>query len=239
MNTFPLLKNVPIIAVLAVLAGTGTPGAAWAQPTAGERSQRPVPEGQVRENNPARAGSHPQTADSAAGAAVHAHTGATASAPALWPLSAPAPAPGWKLPDAFGRIRSLEEQRGKWTLLVLTRGLGCAHCANQLKGLSAWKANFQALGIDIVAIAPVADAGSVRQLESTGALQVPILVDQTRAAFQAYRCLSTDVLHGLFLVDTKGQIRAESISPVAIEDINGIYKAAEKTVSAAPRKRKK
>ena len=127
-------------------------------------------------------------------------------------------APDWSLPDHTGETRLFGEFKGKPTILLFYLGSGCSHCIEQLNTFGPMAKEFEAAGINLVAVG----TERAEDLHKTFALAkdddgftFPILADETLATFKSYRAFDdfeTMPLHGTFLLDADGLVRWQDIS---------------------------
>lgn len=130
----------------------------------------------------------------------------------------PYQAPDFSLPDAGHQAVSLEERRGKPTLVVFYLGAGCSHCIQQLNTFAPLAKEYSKQGIEIVAISTDTPEGLERtfsQAKSAEGFPFKIVSDHELDYFHAYRAYDDFEgmpLHGTFLVDGKGFVRWQNIS---------------------------
>ncbi|MEO6739788.1 MAG: redoxin domain-containing protein [Chthoniobacteraceae bacterium] len=130
----------------------------------------------------------------------------------------PYAAPDWNLPDQTGETRLFAEFKGKPTLMLFYLGSGCSHCIEQLNTFGPMAKEFEAAGINLVAVGTerAEDLHKTYALAKEGdGFSFPILGDATLATFKSYRAFDdfeTMPLHGTFLIDTEGLVRWQDIS---------------------------
>lgn len=142
--------------------------------------------------------------------------------PFLW---SPVAAPAFALPAADGRTIALDDYRGRPVLVCFYLGHGCMHCLEQLNALAPVAAEFQAQGVELLAVS----ADSVEALEKTqaqsqvaGGFPFPLVADPTREVFRRYRAydgFEQTPLHGLFLIDGQGRVRWQDIGFEPFTDV--------------------
>ncbi len=138
----------------------------------------------------------------------------------------PYAAPAWTLTDSAQHERSLADYRGRPVLVVFYLGAGCVHCVEQLNLLSPVAKDFQAAGIEIVAIGTDSVESLYRTLEKSklgGGFPYPICSDSSLGAFKAYRAyddFERMPLHGTFLVDGAGAVRWQDIGYEPFSDLH-------------------
>jgi peroxiredoxin len=130
----------------------------------------------------------------------------------------PYAAPGWRLEDDTGAMRSLADFKGKPVLVVFYLGSKCSHCIEQLNTFAPLHGEFADAGISIVAVGtepPDELHKTFAKSADDAGFPFPILSDARLAAFKAYRAFDdfeNTPLHGTFLIDGSGQVRWQDIS---------------------------
>jgi peroxiredoxin len=125
------------------------------------------------------------------------------------------------LPDANGRTRHLTEFNNRNVMLVFFLGSECSHCALQLRKLVNDARGEVSKDTEIIAVSsePIKDSSRIAEmLGITPKDHVQVLVDETLGAFRAFGCHDGRPLHGLFLIDRKGVIRAKYVGTSAFSD---------------------
>ncbi len=137
----------------------------------------------------------------------------------------PYEAPAWSLKDAKGQRHALADYRGRPVLVVFYLGRGCSHCLEQLNLLAPAAKDFEAQGINIVALS-TEDAEGLRRTElsatRTGGFPFPLLSDSTLETFKAYRAFDDFEqmpLHGTFLVSGEGRVLWQDVSYEPFTDL--------------------
>lgn len=134
--------------------------------------------------------------------------------PATW---SPPMAISWDLPDSEGTTHRLSDRTGKPTIVIFYLGYGCLHCVEQLTKFAPRAKDFQAEGIDLIAISSDSPA-NLRKAEERyqdGKFPFQLVSDASLATFKAYRCyddFEQQPLHGTFLIDGDGRMRWWDIS---------------------------
>lgn len=158
----------------------------------------------------------------------------------------PSPAPTWTLKDSTGVDHSLAEYQGKPVVVIFFLGHGCLHCAEQLQAFAKAKAEFDAAGLNLIAISSDDEAGLKKSIENykDGPIPIPLVADNaTHATFQAYRChddFENAPLHGTFVIDGNGLVRWQDISFEPFMDYKFVIEEAQRLLkqsavgSAAP-----
>lgn len=129
----------------------------------------------------------------------------------------PPSAPAWTLPGPDGKKRSLSDYRGRPVLVLFYLGAGCTHCMEQLNLFAPKTADFEKLGIALVAVSTEAVGDLKKSLSKSSdgkGFPFPIVADPSHKTFRAYRAyddFEQQPLHGAFLVDGKGRVRWQDI----------------------------
>ena len=130
----------------------------------------------------------------------------------------PYTAPNWEAVDQNGAPHSLADYKGKPVLLVFYLGSGCSHCIEQLNTLGPIAKDYQAAGINIIAVGtenPAELNKTFVQAKDAQGFPFPIVADPALTAFKAYRTFDdfeNIPLHGTFLIDPAGYVRWQDIS---------------------------
>jgi peroxiredoxin len=128
------------------------------------------------------------------------------------------------LPDAGGKSVSLRDFDGKPVVVLFYLGSTCSHCMEQLKSFTSAAKDFTAAGIKIVAIGSEEPAGltaSSNTCDAKSGAPFPLLSDPDLKVFKQWRChddFEKSALHGVFLLDAKGQVRWADISYTPFQD---------------------
>ena len=136
----------------------------------------------------------------------------------LGPFRWQAPAaPPWKLKDSKGAELSLASYRGRPVCVIFYLGYGCIHCAEQLHEFAPRLKDFQATGLEVVAISTDDQEGLKKSLEAyeNGDFPFPLVANSSLDVFKAYRAYDDFedlALHGTYLIDGKGAILWHDIS---------------------------
>ncbi len=137
----------------------------------------------------------------------------------------PYTAPSWEAVDQHGEKHSLDEYKGKPLLLVFYLGSGCSHCVEQLNTIGPLAKDYEAAGINIVAVSmenPSDLQKTFVQAKDAQGFPFPIIADPSLAAFKAYRAyddFENIPLHGTFLIDPAGYVRWQDISYRPMNDV--------------------
>ena len=137
------------------------------------------------------------------------------------------PAPRLMLPDATGKIHTLDDLQGGRALLFFYKGSTCSHCLEQLAAIKRLVPQFSARKIKLVGISTESTTDLARFAEA-GTLPFTLLADPKLEAFKAYKVHSEGPLHGLFLLDKKGNINWQKISLSPTMDIANIVAEADR-----------
>jgi peroxiredoxin/tetratricopeptide (TPR) repeat protein len=150
-------------------------------------------------------------------------------------------APSFSLLDRHEQPISLESFRGNLTLLVFYLGAGCPHCIEQLQMLVPLRAEFNAAGLNVLAISTDSVAGLQETFKVTGAEDaVPFLLvsDASLETFKAYGAfdqLGKLPLHGVFLIDEFGKILWQRIGTKPFMETRDLLQEAKRIGSLRPR----
>lgn len=127
-------------------------------------------------------------------------------------------APDFSLPDRDGKPVSLASRRGKPVLVVFYLGAGCSHCIQQLNTFAPLAKDYDAAGIEIIAVSTDTIDGlhkTFDQAKDAAGFPFQIVSDHALGAFHAYRAFDDFEgmpLHGTFLIDATGLVRWQNIS---------------------------
>jgi FtsP/CotA-like multicopper oxidase with cupredoxin domain/peroxiredoxin len=134
-------------------------------------------------------------------------------------------APALKLADAEGTWHELTKLRSRNVLLVFFQGIECAHCSQQLSKLMREVGASIDPETEILAISSrrISDPSL---LLKTLVRQVPrrihLLVDEGCGTFRSFGCYRNGPLHGLFLIDRAGVIRASYTGETPFDDVQAV-----------------
>jgi FtsP/CotA-like multicopper oxidase with cupredoxin domain/peroxiredoxin len=146
-----------------------------------------------------------------------------AQGPVLKPDSAVAPA--LKLADPNGTWHELTEFRPRNVLLVFFQGMECRPCTEQLARLVGEARARIHSDTEIVAISSrrIADLGrAVKALGVHSGDRFTLLVDEECRAFRSLACYKDGPLHGLFVIDRIGVIRASYTGEIPFDDVQAV-----------------
>jgi FtsP/CotA-like multicopper oxidase with cupredoxin domain/peroxiredoxin len=130
-------------------------------------------------------------------------------------------APVLKLPDLNGTTHDLADFRPHPILLVFFSGMECTHCTEQLAKLISEARTYADTEIVAVSSRRINDPGkAVKALG--GAAGFHLLVDEECQAFRAFGCYAENPLHGLFLIDRAGVIRARYTGETPFSDVQAV-----------------
>ncbi len=134
-------------------------------------------------------------------------------------------APDLRLADAKGAWHRLADFRPHNVLLIFFQGLECGHCTEQL-GRFVREAGTRAdPDTVIVAVSARRVADPDRALKAfgvTSAGRFCLLVDEEHRAFRAFGCYDNGPLHGLFVIDRGGTVRARYAGEVPFDDTRAV-----------------
>jgi peroxiredoxin len=129
----------------------------------------------------------------------------------------PSPAPSWSLVDANNTEIGSQDFLGRPYIIIFYLGHGCLHCAEQLEAFGPRLGDFEAAGIEFVAISSDDREGLTKSIEQyNGVIPFKRLVSDEKLkvfkSFRAYDDFEQQPLHGTFLIDSRGLIRWQDIS---------------------------
>jgi FtsP/CotA-like multicopper oxidase with cupredoxin domain/peroxiredoxin len=142
-------------------------------------------------------------------------------------------APALKLADAGGTWHSLSEFRSHNIVVVFFQGTECGHCTEQLAKLVREIGARIDTHTKVVAISSRRVnrlSGAVKALGAGAPGRFHLLVDEECRAFRSFGCYNAGPLHGLFLIDRGGVIRASYTGATPFSDVQAV---AERVKSLA------
>ena len=142
-------------------------------------------------------------------------------------------APSWSLLDATGAERSSSQSQGRPTVVIFYLGYECLHCAQQLQAFAPLTAEFEKVGINLVAVSTDNAEGLKKSLENykSGTFPFPLVSDpafQTFKAFRAFDDFENKPLHGTFFIDGSGLVRWQDIGHEPFQDAQFVLKEAQR-----------
>jgi peroxiredoxin len=150
----------------------------------------------------------------------------------------PQPALDWTLSDVNAVPRSLHDFRGRPVIVVFYLGHGCLHCAEQLQAMAKAWPQFQAAGLDIIAISTDKAEDLSKAYENLdGGFPFGLVSDSELSVFRHYRCyddFEKTPLHGTFLVDSAGRIRWQDIGFEPFNDPAFVIAESKRLLSIDP-----
>ena len=127
----------------------------------------------------------------------------------------PSTAPSWAVVDTDNNIVTSDSYAGKNYLMIFYLGYGCLHCAEQLQAFGPRVADFEAAGIEMIAISSDEQANLSKSLAIyDGEMPIRLASDSKLEIFKRFRAhddFEGQPLHGTFLIDAKGKIRWQDI----------------------------
>jgi peroxiredoxin len=157
---------------------------------------------------------------------------------ALGPIRwTPPAARDFELTTADGKPLRLADYRGRNAVFILYLGFGCLHCVDQLKAFAPLDEEFQAAGIDVVAIGtdtPEALAKAQATLADDEKYPFTIVSDSDLGVFKKYRAYDDfehQPLHATVLVDALGKVRWLDIGPDPFSDAKFLLQEAKRLLS--------
>lgn len=148
----------------------------------------------------------------------------------------PPVAPGFSLPDQFGKPVSLGDYRGKPVILVFYLGAGCLHCTEQLTAMADRYRDFEEAGLPILAISTdtVADLKKSQENYTEGNIPFPLVSNHQKEVFRQYTAhddFEDQPLHGTFVLDGKGRILWSDISADPFMELDFLIKESRRLLS--------
>jgi FtsP/CotA-like multicopper oxidase with cupredoxin domain/peroxiredoxin len=134
------------------------------------------------------------------------------------------PAPPLRLPTIQGRPWQLQGC-GHHVVLLFFRGMSCVHCVAELRKLIQTAGELDDARTMLVAVSsePIEDpARAFQALKVPPNLKFTLLIDEHHAAFRAFGCYADAPLHGLFLINRTGTIRARYAGEAPFDDSQAI-----------------
>jgi len=117
------------------------------------------------------------------------------------------PAPGISFEDIDGKLRSLDNLKGK-TVLVHIWATWCAPCLEELPSLESLYREYKDKGLTIMAVSIDKKKDTVKRFVEELGLTFPVLLDPKGKVTRLYR---TTGVPETFIVDKKGIIREKII----------------------------
>jgi peroxiredoxin len=145
-------------------------------------------------------------------------------------------APPLSLPTAGNSTWELTALRQRNVVLVFIRGMRCRHCVEQLDNLLREARDLAGAGVTVVAVSgePIADPDkAIRRLSVPPGLGFALLVDQDQRWFRAFGCYDESPLHGLFLIDKEGTVRAKYVGDVPFADPQEVCRRVRELLAPA------
>lgn len=136
----------------------------------------------------------------------------------------PMTSPGFTLSDASGKQVSLTDYAGKPVVVIFYLGGTCSHCMEQLKAFTTAAKDYAAEEIEIVAVGsepPAELTSTAATCDAKPGMPFTLLSDADMKSFKAWRCyddFEKAPLHGVFLIDAKGQTRWLDVSYTPFQD---------------------
>ncbi|MGA2257748.1 MAG: redoxin domain-containing protein [Thermoguttaceae bacterium] len=153
--------------------------------------------------------------------------------------------PDFDLTDPLGKNWRLRDYAGSPVVVVLFRGFGCLHCAQQLQELARQNGRFAELGVRIIAVSSdeltvlSASFKSYAANKSAPVIPFPIVADGRLELFQKAGCLSDHPLHGTFLLDDKGIVQWSTAGETPYMDIDSLFAECRANTSVSQKKGQK
>ena len=145
----------------------------------------------------------------------------------------PSPAPQWSLVDVNGSQIGSQDLLGRPHIIIFYLGHGCLHCAEQLQAFGPRLGDFEAAGIEFVAISSDDREGLAKSVEQyNGEMPFKQLISDENLevfkSFRAYDDFENQPLHGTFLIDGRGFIRWQDIGYQPFMDHEFLLRKAQR-----------
>ena len=135
----------------------------------------------------------------------------------------PPPAPSWNLVDSDNAEIGSRDFAGRPHIIIFYLGHGCLHCAEQLQKFGPHVGEFEAAGIEMIAISSDPREGLKKSIEDYGG-EMPfkyLVSDEDQGVFKKFRAFDdfeNQPLHGTFLVDERGD---DSLAGYQLRTVHG------------------
>ncbi len=137
--------------------------------------------------------------------------------------------------DADGQPVASDEYSGRSRIVIFYLGFGCLHCVEQLHALAPKIEEFNAAGIELVALS----SESVEELQTgikgfNDKMEIRLLSDGDKDAFKSFRAwddFEDQPLHGTFLIDAKDRVRWQDISHEPFMDVDFLLQESKRLLS--------
>jgi peroxiredoxin len=144
----------------------------------------------------------------------------------------PYSAPTWRASLSDGTEVHSFEFDGRPRLVIFYLGFGCLHCIEQLHAFSPRAAEFDAAGIELIAISTeTIDQLKTGMKDYDQPIAIPLMADPSHDAFKQFRCwddFEDQPLHGTFLIDARGRVRWQDISHEPFTDVDFMLDEAKR-----------
>jgi FtsP/CotA-like multicopper oxidase with cupredoxin domain/peroxiredoxin len=148
-------------------------------------------------------------------------------------------APPLKLADPGGTWHSLREFRSHNVVLVFFQGVECGHCTEQLARLVCEVGARADARTEVVAVSSRRITSPRTALRTLGAGIPPgrfhLLVDEECQAFRRFGCYRAGPLHGLFVIDRGGVIRASYTGETPFSEVSALVGRVKSLADTGPR----
>jgi peroxiredoxin len=140
----------------------------------------------------------------------------------------------FSLPNKDGQRVTLSQFHGKPVVVLFYLGHVCGHCMEQLKAFEAATKDFDAAGIQVVAVGaePVAELAQTQtNAGEDGSHGFTFLSDASYDTFKKWRCYDDFEgmgLHGAFLVDAAGLVRWADVGYEPFKDASFLLKESQR-----------
>ena len=118
--------------------------------------------------------------------------------------------------DSENKTVGSDDFVGQPYIAIFYLGHGCLHCAEQLQAFGPRVADFEKIGIKMIAISTDDQNGLLKSIEDAGTgSPIRLASDSKHEIFKQFRAFDdfeNQPLHGTFLIDGMGKIRWQDIS---------------------------
>jgi len=146
-------------------------------------------------------------------------------------------APVLKVFDTWESPRELPAFRPRSAIVVFFLGAECSHCTQKLRELVRDAREAAGGNVEIIAISSRRIASAAEALEMLGVKssdRFHLLVDESHRSFRDYGCFNGQPMHGLFVIDGNGVIRAKYAGEAPYADTRQAARWAMQLAPAKP-----
>ncbi len=156
----------------------------------------------------------------------------TTLGPLVW---SPFPALPFENVDTAGKRWTLDDLKGKTTIVVFFLGNKCVHCMQQLQVFGEQYQALKKMNVDMLAVSTDSEEVCKEQKNNTDGVSfpMPMLADPKLESFRrwgAFDDFEDQPLHGTFLIDARGAVRFQRISADPFLDIEFLKTEAARVI---------